>query len=73
MLFDMGARKPITEKSVEKLLSKVRIMKMNAANLEAELIDLLSGVGAAEVDQKEINKQKYIANFHKNLIIKNNP
>ena len=69
----MGIKKPITDKAVEKMLSKVRIMKMNAANLEAELIDLLSGVGAAELDQKEINNQKYVANFHKNLIVKNNP
>ncbi|WDF45283.1 hypothetical protein PQ459_10280 [Chryseobacterium sp. KACC 21268] len=69
----MGAKKPITQKSVEKMLSKVRIMKMNAANLEAELIDLLSGVGAAEVDRKELDRQRFVANFHKNLVVKNNP
>lgn len=69
----MGAKKPITELAVQKMLSKVRIMKMNAANLEAELIDLLSGVGAAELDQKEKSKQRFVENFHKNLIVKNNP
>lgn len=70
---DMGAKKPITEQAVQKMLSKVRVMKMNAANLEAELIDLLSGVGATAVDRKEKNKQRFVENFHKNLIVKNNP
>lgn len=70
---DMGAKQPFDERSVQKLLSQARILKSYAANLEAELTDLLSGVGAAPEDRKEINKQKFIKNFHKNLVVKNNP
>ena len=74
MLFDMGNKIILDERSARSILSQARTLKTYATNLEANVIAFLDGVGAVQEKPKSKKiqevEQRVQSKFYKTLKVK---